>query len=156
MYDELLFQDGKPLNLDEGDHTMLIPGGSLFFLRTVQNSRYILCVQEVVTHFIQYAYNTKRVTTSWTHSTYISNFYNYTIFSGFFFIIQKPYEMFFCMLASDSKIQNRTKKSYIIQNICSIFLEQFLSLQFAAPTLSVTLQPCFRSSLNKGKKDILF
>ena len=52
MYDELLFQDGKPLNLDEGDHTMLIPGGSLFFLRTVQNSRYILCVQEVVTHFI--------------------------------------------------------------------------------------------------------
>jgi len=33
------FKDGEPLNLDEGDHTMLIPGGSLFFLRTVQNSR---------------------------------------------------------------------------------------------------------------------
>ena len=29
---------------------------------------FILCVQEVVTHFIKYSYYIKRVTTSWTYS----------------------------------------------------------------------------------------
>ena len=39
----------------------------------------VLCVQEVVTHFIQYSYYIKQVTSSWTHSNSTSshNFRHY-------------------------------------------------------------------------------
>jgi hypothetical protein len=33
------FRDGERVNSDAGDHTVVLPGGSLFFLRTLHNHR---------------------------------------------------------------------------------------------------------------------